>query len=132
MTIYEYISNKSYINVNGKKVEDKEDVKMVLNKGIMNIDINDNGNKKHYNVRLNKKILSDLESVPYNLEDRLKRDFMREKQEQLNFSPYPFKKMEIIILPKNNFKKTSNNNKKIKKSKKRKVKKNKSKKTKKV
>ena len=41
--MYEYVNSKSYINVNGKKVEDK-DVKMVLNKGIMNVDINDNGN----------------------------------------------------------------------------------------
>jgi hypothetical protein len=104
------MNSKSYINVNGKKVEDK-DVKMVLNKGIMNVDIDDNGKKKHYHVNLNKKMLHELEMSSYNLEDRLKRDFMREKQEQLNFSPHPFQKMEIIILPKNNFKPLKNSNK---------------------
>lgn len=103
--MYEYMNSKSYINVNGKKVEDKN-VKMVLNKGIMNVDINDNGKKKHYHVNLNKKILRDLEMSSYNLEDRLKRDFMRENQEELNFSPYPFQQTEIIILP-NNLKKVS-------------------------
>jgi hypothetical protein len=102
------MNSKSYINVNGKKVEDK-DIKIVLNKGIMNVDINDNGEKKHYHVNLNKKILHELEMSSYNLEDRLKRDFMREKQ--LNFSPHPFQKMEIIILPKNNFKPLKNSNK---------------------
>jgi hypothetical protein len=104
------MNSKSYINVNGKKVEDK-DIKIVLNKGIMNMDINDNGEKKHYHVNLNKKILHELEMSSYNLEDRLKRDFMREKQEQLNFSPHSFQKMEIIILPKNNFKPLKNSNK---------------------
>jgi hypothetical protein len=121
--MYEYMNSKSYINVNGKKVEDKN-VKMVLNKGIMNVDINDNGKKKHYHVNLNKKILRELEMSSHDLEDRLKRDFMREPNEQLNFSPYPFQKMEIIILPKNNFKRKSNK----KKSNKKKSKKRKSKK----
>jgi hypothetical protein len=122
------MNSKSYINVNGKKVEDK-DVKMVLNKGIMNVDINDNGKKKHYHVNLNKKMLRELETSSHNIEDRLKRDFMRENQKQINFSPYPFQKMEIIILPKNNFKKKSYVK---RKSNKRKVKKNKSKKVKKI
>jgi len=126
--MYEYMNSKSYINVNGKKVEDK-DVKMVLNKGVMNVDINDNGKKKHYHVNLNKKMLRELEMSSHNLEDRLKRDFMRESKEQLNFSPYPFQKIEIIILPKNNFKKTSHIKKKTNK---RKIKKNKSKKAKKI
>jgi len=141
--MYEYMNSKSYINVNGKKVEDK-DVKMVLNKGIMNVDINDNGKKKHYHVNLNKKMLHELEMSSHNLEDRLKRDFMREKQEQLNLSPYPFQNMEIIILPKNNLKKKSQNKRKSKTKSKRKSKtkskrksktksnKNKSKKTKKI
>ena len=125
--MYEYMNSKSYININGKKVEDKN-VKMVLNKGIMNVDINDNGKKKHYHVNLNKKILRDLEMSSYNLEDRLKRDFMRENQEELNFSPYPFQQTEIIILPKNNLKKTTHVKKKINKR----IKKNKSKKAKKI
>jgi hypothetical protein len=125
--MYEYMNSKSYINVNGKKVEDK-DVKMVLNKGIMNVDINDNGKKKHYHVNLNKKMLRELELSSHDLEDRLKRDFMREKQEQINFSPHPFQKMEIIIIPKNNLKKSYVK----RKSNKRKVKKNKSKKAKKI
>ena len=70
----------------------------------MNVDINDNGKKKHYHVNLNKKMLHELEMSSHNLEDRLKRDFMRETKEQQKFSPYPFQKMEVIILPKNNFK----------------------------
>ena len=126
--MYEYMNSKSYTNINGKKVEDK-DVKMVLNKGIMNVDINNNGKKKHYQVNLNKKMLRELETSSHSLEDRLKRDFMREKQEQLNFSPHPFQNMEIIILPKNNLKKKSYAK---RKSNKRKVKKNKSKKVKKI
>ena len=127
ISMYEYMNSKSYINVNGKKVEDK-DVKMILNKGVMNVDINDNGKKKHYHVNLNKKMLHELEMSSHNLEDRLKRDFMRETKEQQNFSPYPFQKMEIIILPKNNLKKKSNK----RKSNKRKSNKRKSKKLKKI
>ena len=111
MTIYEYMNSKSYVN--GKKVEDK-DVKMVLNKGVMNVNINNNGKKKHYHL------INKLDSSYHDLEDRLKRDFMRESQEQLNFSPYPFQQTEIIILPKHNLKKTNHNKKKSKKSKKRK------------
>ena len=131
--MYKYMNSKSYINVNGKKVEDK-DVKMVLNKGIMNVDINDNGKKKHYHINLNKKILHELEMSSHNLEDRLKRDFMRETKEQLNFSPYPFQKMEVIILPKNNLKKTNHVKRKSnkRKSNKRKSNKRKSKKLKKI
>jgi len=125
--MYEYMNSKSYTNINGKKVEDK-DVKMVLNKGIMNVDINNNGKKKHYQVNLNKKMLRELETSSHSLEDRLKRDFMRESQEQINFSPHPFQKMEIIILPKNNKKRKSNK----RKSNKRKSNKNKSKKAKKI
>jgi hypothetical protein len=94
----------------------------------MNVDINDNGKKKHYHVNLNKKMLRELELSSHDLEDRLKRDFMREKQEQINFSPHPFQKMEIIIIPKNNLKKSYVK----RKSNKRKVKKNKSKKAKKI
>ena len=125
--MYEYMNSKSYTNINGKIVEDN-DVKMVLNKGIMNVDINNNGKKKHYQVNLNKKMLRELETSSHSLEDRLKRDFMRESQEQINFSPHPFQKMEIIILPKNNKKRKSNK----RKSNKRKSNKNKSKKAKKI
>ena len=121
MTIYEYINSQSYVN--GKKVEDKN-VKMVLNKGVMNVNINNNGKKKHYHI------LNNLDSSYHDLEDRLKRDFIRESQEQLNFSPYPFQETEIIILPKQQLKKTMHNKKKSKKSIKRKNKKNKSKKRK--
>jgi hypothetical protein len=126
MSAYEYIDSKKYIN--GKKIEDK-DVKMILNKGIMNVDINDNGKKEHYRVNLNKnKLLRNLHSpsYDYSLQDRLKRDFMRERQEF--FSPSPLNNIEIIVLPK----KLSHTKKKTKKSKKSKQKKNKSKKSKKV
>jgi hypothetical protein len=121
------MNSKSYIKVNGKKVKDKN-VKMVLNKGIMNVDINDNGKKEHYNVNLNKKMLREFETSSNNLEDRLKMDFMRESEERINYSPYPFEKMEVIILPKNNLKRKSNK----RKSNKRKFNKNKSKKAKKI
>ena len=95
----------------------------------MNVDINDNGKKKHYHINLNKKMLHELEMSSHNLEDRLKRDFMRETKEQLKFSPYPFQKMEVIILPKNNLKKTNHVK---RKSNKRKSNKRKSKKLKKI
>jgi hypothetical protein len=126
MSAYEYIDSKKYVN--GKKIEDK-DVKMILNKGIMNVDINDNGKKEHYRVNLNKhKLLRNLHSpsYDYSLQDRLKRDFMRERQEF--FSPTPLKTMEFVVLPK----KTPHAKRKYKKSKKSKQKKNKSKKAKKV
>ena len=125
--MYEYANSKRYVNINGKTVEDK-DIKIVLNNKLMNVDINDNGEKKSYEIKLNNSILNKLKSSSHALENRLEQDFMRENQKQLKFSPYPFQKMEIIILPKNNLKKKTY----TKKSKKRKIKKNKSKKTKKV
>jgi hypothetical protein len=130
MSVYEYIDSKKYVN--GKKVEDK-DVKMILKKGIMNVDINDNGKKEHYRVNLNKNnLLRNLHSpsYDYSLQDRLKRDFMRERQEF--FSPSPLNNMEIIVLPKKKSH-TKRKSKKLKKSKKSKIykqKKNKSKKVK--
>jgi hypothetical protein len=105
------MNNKSYVN--GKKVEDKN-VKMVLNKGVLNVNINNNGKKKHYHI------LNNLDSSYHDLENRLKIDFMRENQEQLNFSHFPFQETEIIILPKQQLKKTMHNKKKFKKSIKRK------------
>ena len=129
MSAYEYMDSKKYVN--GKKIEDK-DVKMILNKGIMNVDINDNGKKEHYRVNLNKNnLLRNLHSptYDYSLQDRLKRDFMRERQEF--FSPSPFENMEIIVLPKK-LSHSKKKTKKSKKSKKNKQKKNKSKKAMKV
>jgi hypothetical protein len=126
--MYGYTNSKRYININGKTVENK-DVKIVLNNKLMNVDINDNGEKKNYEIKLNNSILNKLKSSSLALENRLEKDFMRENKKP-NFSPYPFQKMEIIILPKNNLKKKIHTKKKSKKSKK--SKKNKSKKAKKV
>ena len=98
----------------------------------MNVDINNNGKKEHYRVNLNKnKLLRNLHSpsYDYSLQDRLKRDFMRERQEF--FSPSPFENMEIIVLPKK-LSHSKKKTKKSKKSKKNKQKKNKSKKAMKV